>query len=177
MPFHMILGTWLLIHSRRCSKQVYPWVPSLVILTRTVQRGQQNTKEDGEIQQKRFPRWTQREFVGQGGKTSEKYDVSLYIFNPTSNINLAQNCHHSLGILMKQIPLVRWIIYFLQHLYTNGNNYGINHTLGAGVNPLRAKLLRGNMYIYLNFVSFLHIDTTQVFEILPQIRQDPTYST
>ena len=31
--------------------------------------------------------------------------------------------------------------------------------------------------IYLNFVSFLHIDATQVFEILPQIRQEPTYST
>ena len=28
----------------------------------------------------------------------------------------------------------------------------------------------------LHFVSFLHIDTMQVFEILPQIRQEPTYS-
>ena len=31
--------------------------------------------------------------------------------------------------------------------------------------------------IYLNFVSFLHIDATQVFEIIPQIRQEPSYST
>ena len=45
------------------------------------------------------------------------------------------------------------------------------------VNPLRAKFFRGNINIYLHFVSFLHIDTTQVFEILPQIRQEPTYST
>ena len=43
--------------------------------------------------------------------------------------------------------------------------------------PLRAKFFRGNINIYLHFVSFLHIDTTQVVAILPQIRQEPTYST
>ena len=46
----------------------------------------------------------------------------------------------------------------------------------SGVNPLRAKFFRGNINIYLHFVSFLHIGTTQVVEILPQIRQEPTYS-
>ena len=45
------------------------------------------------------------------------------------------------------------------------------------VNPLRAKFFRGNIDIYLYFVSFLHIDTMQVVEILPQIRQEPTDST
>ena len=46
------------------------------------------------------------------------------------------------------------------------------------VNPLRAKFFRGNIKIHLHFVSFLHIDTTQVVvEILPQLRQEPTYST
>ena len=45
------------------------------------------------------------------------------------------------------------------------------------VNPLRAKFFRGNINIYLHFVSFLHIDTMQVVEILPQTRQEPTYST
>ena len=44
-------------------------------------------------------------------------------------------------------------------------------------NSLRAKFFRGNINIYLHFVSFLHIDSTQVVEILPQIRQEPTYST
>ena len=44
-------------------------------------------------------------------------------------------------------------------------------------NPLRAKIFRGNINIYLHFVSFLHIDTTEVVEIYPQIRQEPTYST
>ena len=41
-------------------------------------------------------------------------------------------------------------------------------------NPLRAKFFRGNISIYLHFVSFLHIDTTLVVDILPQIRL-PTY--
>ena len=36
---------------------------------------------------------------------------------------------------------------------------------------------RGNINIYLHSMSFLHIDMTQVVEILPQIRQGPTYST
>ena len=45
------------------------------------------------------------------------------------------------------------------------------------LNPLRAKFFRGNINIHLHFVSYLHIDTTQVVEILPQIRQEPTYST
>ena len=44
-------------------------------------------------------------------------------------------------------------------------------------NPLNAKFFRGNINIYLHFVLFLHIDTTQVVEIFPQIRQEPTYST
>ena len=44
------------------------------------------------------------------------------------------------------------------------------------INPLRAKFLRENINIYLHFVSYLHIDTTQVVEIPPQIRQEPTYS-
>ena len=38
------------------------------------------------------------------------------------------------------------------------------------LNPLRTKFFRGNINIYLHFVSFLHIDTTQVVAILHQIR-------
>ena len=45
------------------------------------------------------------------------------------------------------------------------------------INPLCAIFFRGNINIYSHFVSFFHIDTTQVVEILPQIRQEPTYST
>ena len=46
-----------------------------------------------------------------------------------------------------------------------------------GINPLGANFLRGNISIYLHFVSFLHIGTTQVVKILPQISKEPTYST
>ena len=45
------------------------------------------------------------------------------------------------------------------------------------VNPLHTKFFRGSQNIYLHFVSFLHIDMTQVDEILPQLKQELIYST
>ena len=45
------------------------------------------------------------------------------------------------------------------------------------VNHLRAKFFRGNKNMHLHFMSFLHIDLTQVLKILPQVREGPTYST
>ena len=51
------------------------------------------------------------------------------------------------------------------------------HLLPISFNPLHAKFFRGNINTYLHFVSFLHIDTKQVIKILPQIRQESTYST
>ena len=58
------------------------------------------------------------------------------------------------------------------------HNVGLTESSGIsiGINPLRAKFFRGNINIYLHFVSFLHIDMTQVVEILPQVRQEPTYT-
>ena len=44
------------------------------------------------------------------------------------------------------------------------------------LNPLRANFFRGNINIYLHFVSFLHIDATQVVEILSQMKQEPANS-
>ena len=44
------------------------------------------------------------------------------------------------------------------------------------INSLRAEFFRGNINIYLYFVSFLHIDMTQVLKILPQEWEGPTYS-
>ena len=44
-------------------------------------------------------------------------------------------------------------------------------------NPLRAKFSRGNINIYLHFISLLHIDMTQALKILPQVRPGLTYST
>ena len=43
------------------------------------------------------------------------------------------------------------------------------------INLLHAKFFTGNINMYLHFVSFLHIDTTQVVEILPQTRTYPLY--
>ena len=44
------------------------------------------------------------------------------------------------------------------------------------VNLLRAEFFRENKNIYLHFMSFLHIDMIQVVEIIPQVRQEHTYS-
>ena len=44
------------------------------------------------------------------------------------------------------------------------------------LNPLHAKFFRGNINIYLHFMSLLHIDLTQVLKMLPQVRPGPTYS-
>ena len=42
------------------------------------------------------------------------------------------------------------------------------------INPLRAKIVRGNINIYLHFMSFLHIGLTQqVLQIVPQLREGP----
>ena len=58
-----------------------------------------------------------------------------------------------------------------------GSNQECCDVLIQVLNPLHAKFCRGNINIYLHFVSFLHIDMKKVVEILPQIRQEPTYST
>ena len=40
------------------------------------------------------------------------------------------------------------------------------------INPLCAKFFSGNIYIYLHFMSFLHIDLPQILKILPQEKKD-----
>ena len=45
------------------------------------------------------------------------------------------------------------------------------------VNPLHAKLFRGNINIYLHFIAWLHIDMTHILKILLQVRPGPIYST
>ena len=45
------------------------------------------------------------------------------------------------------------------------------------IDPLNAKLFRGNINIHLHFMSLLNVDRTQIFEILPHVRQGPTHST
>ena len=45
------------------------------------------------------------------------------------------------------------------------------------LNPLRAKFFRGNINIYLHFMSLFHIDVAQKLKILSQVRPGLTYST
>ena len=70
------------------------------------------------------------------------------------------------------------------NLILNGNkemnvvlNGKINEYLCPRLDPLRVNFFKGNRYIYLHFMSSLHTDMTQADEILPQVRQGPSYST
>ena len=45
------------------------------------------------------------------------------------------------------------------------------------LNSLHAKLFRGNINMYLHFMSFLHTDMPKIIEILPRIRPGLTYFT
>ena len=45
------------------------------------------------------------------------------------------------------------------------------------LNPLRPSFFIGNINMYLQLISLLHIDTPQVVEILPYVRKELTYST
>ena len=45
------------------------------------------------------------------------------------------------------------------------------------LNPLHANFFKRNKYMYLHFMSFLHIDTTQVVETIPHVKEELAYST
>ena len=53
----------------------------------------------------------------------------------------------------------------------------LNFCPNSDVNSLRAKFFRWKINIYLQFMSSIRIDMTQVFKILPDVRPGPTYST
>ena len=70
----------------------------------------------------------------------------------------------------------KWIL----NLYGEHDIRTIPHAsprLNVHFNPLRAIFFRGNINMYLYFMSLLHIDMKQALKILPQIRPGPTYST
>ena len=66
----------------------------------------------------------------------------------------------------------RWSITVLA---TAGDN-DPNTRLQLSFNPLHAKFFWGNINIYLHFMSFLHIELTEVRKTPPQVREGPTYS-
>ena len=46
--------------------------------------------------------------------------------------------------------------------------------VSMSINTLRTKLFPGNIKMYLQFISFLHTDMTQVAETPPRVRQELT---
>ena len=53
---------------------------------------------------------------------------------------------------------------------------GIKHLYIQRKVSTSAKTIRGNINIYLHFMSFLNIDLTQVLKTLPQVREGPIYA-
>ena len=73
--------------------------------------------------------------------------------------------------------IYRYITQWNQQFIDNDQEVEDDNTMVMIINTLRAKFFRRNINMYLHFVSFVNIDRTQVVEILPQTRQEPTYST
>ena len=108
-----------------------------------------------------------------------------------NSLRLEQSGWHFTGDILKCIPWMKMIVFlmkiFMRSLFRGAQLTIRYHWLwelclaeqmsGCFLNPLRAKFFRENINIYLHFVWYLHIDTTQVVKILPQIRQEPAYST
>ena len=74
-------------------------------------------------------------------------------------------------------PIVQREQQFVPYKLVERQDGGVGIQVGEVriVDPQRVKLFRGNKNINLYFMSFLHIDMTQLVEILPQVRQGPTY--
>ena len=66
--------------------------------------------------------------------------------------------------------ITAWIMYYIIYLLRRV-------IIRPHFNPLRAKFFRGNLNIYLHFMSLLQINMTQVLKIISQVRPGPTYST
>ena len=77
---------------------------------------------------------------------------------------------------MYHVILQRLIIQPQKHNKSLSIFYGM-YCIHNKLNPFQAKLFRGNINMYLHVMSLVHIDMTQLVEILPGVRQGPTYST
>ena len=56
------------------------------------------------------------------------------------------------------------------------SEFGLNIVKYEMLNLYMLNFTEGTKTYFLHFMSFLHIDMTQVVEILSQVRQGPTYS-
>ena len=60
----------------------------------------------------------------------------------------------------------RGVVWYIMKSLISACHECMKITMEFLINPLRAKLFRGNINIYQHFVSFLHIDTMQVVNIM-----------
>ena len=94
--------------------------------------------------------------------------IDIDITGPRNNTEIAQVIGmEAYGVMRSPGSLLRYTLdYMTPDIYSL-----------SLINPLRAKFFWGNINIYLHFMSFLHIDLTQVRKILPQVRPGLIYST
>ena len=96
----------------------------------------------------------------------------MFLFQTKYHIDgLVQDCSNSIANALELLqfctkPLTckvhpnNYTYYALLWFGTSFHNFHI-------LNPLRAIFFRENINIYLHFMSFLHIDKTQVLKIIP----------
>ena len=93
----------------------------------------------------------------------QNIDMALYLIG-FLDIKISQVVESSLSRRQLQ-----WVISIVNIKSVNSlKKY--QHSISEMLNPLRAKFFRVNIDMSLHFMSFLHIDMTQVLKILPQIR-------
>ena len=107
-----------------------------------------------------------------------------YSQNGRSNLSSYLCLSHTICISMKSSPTSIKLIpsYLFQVKCLTYINSVVwlwkNNTVGGFMYQLtnNAKFFWGNINIYLHFMSFLHIDLTQVLKTLLRVREGPTYS-
>ena len=104
---------------------------------------------------------------GAESRISQDYSVN------TMAANALAPCVARLSATMVSIMQIKQVLVF----HEEGFQHVASFQCGEMINPLCAKFCRENINIYLHFMSLLHIDMSQVFKILHQIRPGPTYST
>ena len=107
--------------------------------------------------------------------------VNWYLQSSLKHITeyITSNKFHYRGGRYRQVPLYYMLISVDNDLRGNGVHhdgwYPPDHA-PLTINPLRAKFFRGNINMYLHFMSLLHIDMTQVLKIPSQVRPWNEYS-
>ena len=137
-------------------------------------------------------RQTDRRTDGRTDKVNPVYPPSNFVgrgYNKQfeASADNISNCKLLLKILFFWILFSCFKLYQVLAWHQTGDNHldqqwlnPLTYTYALSspkLNSLCVKFCRGNINIYLHFMSLLHTDMTHVLKILPQVRPGPTNST